>query len=150
LAANQGINCIIDSPSNLIVVADSEKLAECFDELVTNATHWFDKPNRELKIEAIISLPELLPNGLDLTKSYVLISVEDNGCGIPINEKEKIFDAFVGKYQHGTGLGLALVRRIIEGHGGEIFESGIPGKGADFRFYIPSSESCSSLPNNEN
>ena len=150
MAANQGINCIIDSPSNLIVVADSEKLAECFDELVTNATHWFDKPNRELKIKAMISLPELLPNGLDPTKSYVLISVEDNGCGIPINEKEKIFDAFVGKYQHGTGLGLALVRRIIEGHGGEIFESGIPGKGADFRFYIPSSESCSSLPNNEN
>ena len=150
LAGNQGINCTFDCPSYLVAIADSEKLAECFDELITNATHWFDKPNKELKIKAMISLPGLLPNGLDPTKSYVLISVEDNGCGIPINEKGKIFDAFVGKYQHGTGLGLALVRRNIEGHGGEIFESGIPGKGADFRIYIPSSESCYRLPNDEN
>jgi signal transduction histidine kinase len=67
----------------------------------------------------------------------VLLHVKDNGCGIEVANKQKIFDAFFTTYDHGTGLGLALVRQIIDGHGGGIVESGIPGQGADFEIYLP-------------
>jgi signal transduction histidine kinase len=57
--------------------------------------------------------------------------------GVPLENKAKIFDAFYSTYHHGTGLGLALVRRIVEGHGGTVRECGLPGEGADFEIYLP-------------
>jgi signal transduction histidine kinase len=66
-----------------------------------------------------------------------LIHVRDNGAGVPLENKTRIFDAFFSTYTHGTGLGLALVRRIVEGHGGAVFERGISGEGADFEIYLP-------------
>ena len=66
-----------------------------------------------------------------------MVHVADNGTGIELSEKNRIFDAFYTKCEHGTGLGLALVRRIIDGHGGSIIESGLHGKGADFEICLP-------------
>ncbi|MGP8240103.1 MAG: ATP-binding protein, partial [Limisphaerales bacterium] len=85
----------------------------------------------------VFSVPEPLPSFLDTDAKYVLLHVKDNGCGIQVANKQKIFNAFFTTYDHGTGLGLALVRRIIDGHGGGILESGIPGQGADFEIYLP-------------
>jgi signal transduction histidine kinase len=137
LATDKGISCNVECPNDFFIDADSIKLSECFDELIANSIHWFDKPNKKIKIKAIVPAPEPLPEALDRKKNYILIRVIDNGCGIPDTNKEKIFNAFFSTYQHGTGLGLALVRRIIEGHNGEILESGIFGLGADFGIYLP-------------
>jgi signal transduction histidine kinase len=121
----------------LRVYGDPERLAECFDELVVNATHWLDKPEKRLRV--VVSLPErtTLPTSVDSTRDYALIHFLDNGIGVPLKNKTKIFDAFFTTHDHGTGLGLALVRRIVEGHGGAILESGTPGQGADFEVYLP-------------
>ncbi len=59
---------------------------------------------------------------------------EDNGLGIPKDEKEKIFMEGYGK---GTGYGLYLIRKICEAYGWIIQETGIPGKGAQFTIAIP-------------
>jgi hypothetical protein len=80
-----------------------------------------------------------LPQSLDTSKHYTLIQFKDNGPGVPLENKVRIFDAFFTTRHHGTGLGLALVRRIIEGHGGIILESGRPGDGANFEIYLPDS-----------
>ena len=135
--SNQEIKHSIQCEGDTKVKGDPERLAECFDELVMNATHWLDKP--EKKIEIVVKSPasKPLPDFLDSSQDYVLIHVTDNGCGIPVSEKLRIFDAFFTKYDHGTGLGLALVRRIIDGHSGGIIESGAPEKGADFEIYLP-------------
>lgn len=136
--SNQGIECIIDCPIDLTVHGDPDRLAECFDELVMNASHWLDdKPQKQIMIDVNHPAPEPIPAFLDSTQEYILIHVKDNGCGIPATDKNRIFDAFFTKYIHGTGLGLALVRRIIDGHGGGIIETGIHGKGADFEVYLP-------------
>jgi signal transduction histidine kinase len=54
------------------------------------------------------------------TNGGVTITVEDNGCGIPEDEREKVFEPFVTSRETGTGLGLSVVRRILTGHGATI------------------------------
>jgi signal transduction histidine kinase len=134
---NNGITCRIECPPDLAVWVDSDRLSECLDELLANAQHWFDKPEKIIEFKTVFPVPEPLPSFLDTDAKYVLLHVKDNGCGILIANKQKIFNAFFTTYDHGTGLGLALVRRILDGHGGGILESGIPGQGADFEIYLP-------------
>jgi len=135
--SNQEVICSVQCPEDVKVQGDPERLAECFDELVMNATHWFDKDEKKIWIEVVSPAPDPLPDFLDSSQKYVLAHVRDNGCGIQSMEKNRIFDAFFTKRDHGTGLGLALVRRIIDGHGGGIIEVGAPGKGADFEVFLP-------------
>jgi signal transduction histidine kinase len=134
---NQGVECKIECAEDILVQADPLKLAETFDELAANAMHWFDKEKRLIDVQVNRPKSAALPDGLDSEHAYVLIRFRDNGCGLAVKEKDRIFDAFVSSRDHGTGLGLALVRRIIEGHGGAITETGIPGKGAEFEVYLP-------------
>jgi signal transduction histidine kinase len=136
-ACNTDITCNIECPDDLIVWADPDRLAECLDELVANAKHWLDKPEKKIELKVVFPIPDPLPSFLDSSEKYVLLHVKDTGCGIQIANKQRIFDAFFTTYDHGTGLGLALVRRIVDGHGGGIVESGVPGQGADFEIYLP-------------
>ena len=131
------VKCEIDCEPNMTVLADPDRLAESFDELARNSTHWFDKPEKQIKIEVIQPARPPFPESLDTAKQYTLIRFSDNGRGVPLQNKQQIFDAFFTKRDHGTGLGLALVRRVIEGHGGLILEDGIPGQGATFEIYLP-------------
>jgi two-component system, NtrC family, sensor histidine kinase HydH len=68
------------------------------------------------------------------------ISVIDRGCGIPADKIETIFNPFVTTKQGGVGLGLAIVARIIDGHGGRMAVESEPGKGSAFRIYLPTSK----------
>jgi len=70
----------------------------------------------------------------------------DNGKGVDPAYRMRIFDAFFTTYAHGTGLGLALIRRIIDDHHGSIIESGVLGEGAVFEIYLPSVEIENSKP----
>lgn len=68
------------------------------------------------------------------------ISVIDRGCGIPPDRIETIFNPFVTSKQGGVGLGLAIVTRIVDGHGGRMTVESEPGKGSAFRVYLPLSQ----------
>jgi two-component system, NtrC family, sensor kinase len=75
----------------------------------------------------------------------VLISVTDTGPGIPLDDHERIFEEFqqtnVGVQQReGTGLGLALSKRLVELHGGRIWVESEPGHGSRFVFTLPAKE----------
>ncbi|MBN1902588.1 hypothetical protein JW926_14785 [Candidatus Sumerlaeota bacterium] len=135
--SHQDIDCVIECSDDVMIMGDPERLRECFDELFMNSTHWFKKNNKKIEIIVKNPSPEPVPAFLDTSRKYILIHFRDNGKGIVVSDKSSIFDAFFTRYEHGTGLGLALVRRIIEGHGGGILETGAPGKGADFEIYLP-------------
>jgi signal transduction histidine kinase/DNA-binding response OmpR family regulator len=73
----------------------------------------------------------------------VRIEVRDSGPGIPLEEKQRIFDAFhrvrqLDKAAEGTGLGLAITRRLVELHGGQLDVESTPGAGSCFFFTLPS------------
>ena len=122
---------------DLIAVADPDRFAECCDEIVSNATHWLDKDPKRIWVTASIAAAADLPQEIDSSRAYALIHFRDNGPGVPLDCKERIFDAFFTTRDHGAGLGLAVCRRIIEGLGGLIREVGRPGEGADFEIYLP-------------
>ncbi len=65
------------------------------------------------------------------------VSVIDHGCGIPADKTESIFNPFFTTKQDGVGLGLAIVSKIIDGHGGKMTVDSEPGKGSTFRVYLP-------------
>jgi len=119
------------------VRVDADRITECFNELVANALHWFDKPNRRIAVDILKTSKKELPEILDKTDSYLKIHFEDNGIGIALENKERVFAPFFTTYPHGTGLGLSLVKTIVEGHGGYICESGKPNEGASFEMYLP-------------
>ena len=67
----------------------------------------------------------------------VLVSVSDAGAGIPADRRELIFNAFYTTKTGGTGMGLAISRTIIEAHGGRLWATSNPDRGATFRFTLP-------------
>jgi PAS domain S-box-containing protein len=67
----------------------------------------------------------------------VLISVSDNGVGLPSEQADKIFSAFFTTKTHGTGMGLRISRSIIESHGGRIWAADNFPRGARFCFTLP-------------
>ena len=73
------------------------------------------------------------------------VAVTDTGIGIKVSDQERVFkefeqvDSSYGRQQQGTGLGLALTKRLVEMHGGRIWveSEGVEGKGSTFTFLIP-------------
>lgn len=82
-----------------------------------------------------------ITNGISERKEYHLISFQDNGIGFDNKYNEKIFELFqrleTRDLQIGTGIGLAIVKKIIENHEGQIFAESVPDEGTMFRIYIP-------------
>lgn len=108
------------------VMADREAVAEALINLVDNAMKY--SPDRKhLRIRT----------GEDGKRVY--IDVEDQGTGIAPEHHRKVFEPFFRVTEglvhstKGTGLGLALVKRIMESHGGEVVLRSVPGKGSTFR-----------------
>jgi len=109
------------------VVADSIQVARVFQNLVSNALR-FRGPDRP--IICVSAEPR---------ERDVLICVRDNGIGVPPNHHETIFRVFErlnGGERPGTGMGLAICRRIVERHGGRIWVESEPGRGAAFYFTL--------------
>jgi signal transduction histidine kinase len=138
VVVENGVDVQISSENpDVRALADPTRIAECFDELFANALHWVDGDGK--KICATLDTPDRtgLPSALKGKGNYVRVRITDNGCGIPADNKEKVFAPFFTTYPHGTGLGLALVQRVVEGHGGLIRETGEPKNGATFEIFLP-------------
>jgi hypothetical protein len=74
-------------------------------------------------------------------QQYHLIVVQDNGIGFEQKDAEKIFNVFTrlhsGAEYKGTGVGLSIVRKVVENHKGFLTAEGKPGAGATFKVYLP-------------
>jgi PAS domain S-box-containing protein len=128
-----GQKLTIDLPEEPIYLnADQARLAQVFGNLLNNSCK-YTTPNGAISLSA-------RRNGND----EVLVSVRDNGAGIPPDKIDSIFDMFMqvdrssDRSQSGLGIGLTLVKRLIEMHGGSIeVHSAGEGQGSEFVVHLP-------------
>jgi len=113
----------------IISKCDSDKLTNALYQVLHNAIR-FTKPGGSVTLKA------------ETTDHQALISVQDNGPGIPANDIPSLFKRFGKLYHpneatHGTGVGLALAKHIIDRHGGDISVQSQVGEGSIFIIRIP-------------
>jgi light-regulated signal transduction histidine kinase (bacteriophytochrome) len=115
-----------------VVTGHRSELVRLFQNLIGNA----------VKYRAADRVP-VIEVGCRAEGRHWLVWVKDNGIGIPADSRERVFDVFqrlVADTQYeGTGIGLAVCRKIVEHHGGKIWVEGDPGQGSTFLFTLPRS-----------
>lgn len=122
-------------PNLPLVLADAVALKHAFMNLISNAAKYSSEGNNSIRISATTS------GGAD--RLTVDVRVADHGPGIPPDEQAHIFEPFyrgrraLQAQTHGTGLGLSLVKGIVEAHEGSIKLESEPGKGTVFTVRIP-------------
>ncbi len=123
------------------VVAEHQKLHHVFENLVTNACKYVgDKPHPRIEVGGF------LQNG------SVEYFVRDNGIGIEPSQLGRIFQLYHrapdqtvgGVVQQGHGIGLAVVKRIVQRYGGRLWVESVPGEGSTFRLSFPREERMAS------
>jgi signal transduction histidine kinase len=105
---------------------DHRKLERAFFNLVLNACESVDPQSGKVEVDVCE-----IGTGIE-------IKVADNGRGIPASIRESLFDPFVSQgKENGTGLGLTVVQKIVQDHGGEIFVAQSSAEGTVFRITLP-------------
>jgi two-component system phosphate regulon sensor histidine kinase PhoR len=129
-ADEKGITCILEIRHQPMVKAHPDQMTQLWTNLISNGIK-YTPPGGEIRVI------------LDEEERWVIGTVEDTGIGIAPEDRVRIFEEFYRTPQakelepHGTGLGLPLVKRIVEGYGGTIEVESELGNGSRFTFRLP-------------
>jgi len=107
------------------IVADRVQLQQVFMNLMLNAIEAMRGEGGDL---TVIS---------EIQDGQLQFSVSDTGVGLPVEKIDQIFSAFFTTKPHGSGMGLAISRSIVESHGGRLWAAANGGRGATFHFTLP-------------
>lgn len=142
VAALRGLGLVVDVPQGLPpLLADVEYLEDAVRRLLDNAC----KFSQQGVIRVTAGLRQAVPTGADEAegqRDWVSIAVSDQGIGIAAEELPRIFEAFYQSNrekleQQGSGSGLAIVKGIVEMHGGQVEVESRPGVGSTFTIVLP-------------
>lgn len=133
IAKRKGLKFEYRAPKSRVfkINANAEKIGLAVQNLVDNAVCYTKKGSIKVAVE------------LQKNKNYFLFSVADTGIGIPKSQQKRVFNRFfrsstaVKTETEGTGLGLFIVKNIIEAHGGRIWFESQENKGTTFFFILP-------------
>lgn len=129
-AEEKRIACVLEIRQRPLVVANSEQMSHVWTNLISNAIK-YTRPGGRVRIT------------LEEKEEWAVGTVEDTGIGIAPEDQSRIFEEFHRTAQakemepRGTGLGLSLVKRIVQGHDGTIEVESALGKGSRFTFRLP-------------
>lgn len=120
---------------------DAQKMERVIAELVENALHFIE--------HGVISVRTSIADEQDLAEAkipsrgarFARIEIEDRGPGVARESKSKIFQPYSSTRPRGMGLGLSIVKGVVEAHNGKVYESGEEGKGAKFVILLPVTQS---------
>jgi signal transduction histidine kinase len=123
----------------------ARQLQQLFENLIGNALKYSKED-----VPPVVQITCVLSKGsktgipaavLDGDRTYHLIAVRDNGIGFAQEDAERIFTVFTrlhGNTEYrGTGVGLSIVQKVVQNHGGYIWAESTPGKGATFKILLP-------------
>ncbi len=130
------------APDIPAVFADASQVHQVIMNLGMNANQAIGMKNGELTVSldtVFIDRGRPLTHGRVHKGHYVVLRIADTGCGMDQATCERIFEPFFSTHigTEGTGLGLAVVHRIVIDHGGAIALTSAPGKGSTFEIFLP-------------
>lgn len=158
LCINQLLNGVVQGMESLVSKANAKvniTLAEQSCSIVGNKTS-LSGAIQNLVQNALQEIPSNAEIHLraECTKTHAIISIKDNGKGIDTRLKDKIFEPFYTAKANGTGLGLAVVKSVVNSHNGEISlvnnSNTSDAEGAEFLIKLPLSASVTSISKNDN
>lgn len=115
---------------DVVIIADAEQLRRVINNIVSNSVKYMDKRNGIINIR------------IKDVGDFIQVGIEDNGKGISAKDLPNIFDRFYrtdssrNSSQGGSGIGLSIVKKIIEDHGGRIWASSKEGIGTEIHFVL--------------
>jgi PAS domain S-box-containing protein len=136
-------NAIISSDNLPELKVIPYQIRQLFQNLISNSIKFAkkDEPPKLSITHSFVNGRELAGEGLKNEIDYLHINFRDNGIGFDEKDKEKIFELFKRLHTRneysGTGIGLAVVKRIVDNHDGFIFAESKLQNGAGFRIYLP-------------
>ncbi|NUP90631.1 MAG: PAS domain-containing protein [Candidatus Sumerlaeia bacterium] len=107
------------------VLVDDQQMTQVFMNLLRNAAESLDKPARRIRVSTRTAGP------------MAEVTIADNGCGISPEHLERIYQPYFTTKYNGTGLGLMVVHRIVEDHGGRILITSREGEGTEVTVLLP-------------
>jgi signal transduction histidine kinase len=130
-AENKGVNIVFDTDTEERYTAcDQNMIERILLNLLSNALKFTDRGGNIFV-------------GITSTVDRIIVRVDDTGIGIPQDKVNHIFDRFkqadssLNRNHYGSGLGLTLVKTLVEAHKGTIYVSSEPGKGTSFIMHLP-------------
>ncbi len=119
-----------------LVPMDHEQMHVVLENLVTNAINAMPEGGK-ITLAASLARDLHLPNANGNARDYAVLEVQDTGIGIPASAHEHIFEPRFTTSENGTGLGLAMVKKIVAAHHGHIEFESEEGTGTVFSVYLP-------------
>ncbi|MFN1834986.1 sensor histidine kinase [Balneola sp. MJW-20] len=129
IAQDKGLEIKTEVDGDFIVNADPDKIEQVLDNLISNGIKYTNEGCVKVSVERLYD--------------HVRVSVEDSGIGISREHLSRLFDRFYrtdkarSRDKGGTGLGLSVVKSILNAHNEEIYVESKPGKGSRFYFDLP-------------
>jgi signal transduction histidine kinase len=107
------------------IMANKEKLKIAFLNIIINA------------VEAVPSITGELTIGIDRMKDFHVVTIKDNGCGIPEENISRLFEPYFTSKRNGMGLGLAATLNILQSHKANVDVTSTVGQGTTFTISFP-------------
>ena len=135
-SASKHLQLKLDLQLGKQVVVDREQLAQALLNLLLNAVDATPEEG-EISVATQCAYPDSIPFETDIDRQWLVLTVSDTGIGMDEEMLTRIFDPYFTTRDGGTGLGLSLVARIVEEHGGRIDVQSQVGAGTTFCIFLP-------------
>ena len=115
---------------DVVIIADAEQMKRVMNNIISNSVKYLDKKKGIINIR------------IKDVGDFIQVEIEDNGKGIAAKDLPNIFDRFYrtdssrNSAQGGSGIGLSIVRKIVEDHGGRIWATSKEGIGTEIHFVL--------------